>query len=49
VLLGKTLTGVAKTALYVYATEDTAPEYFEDMEFRQENLVRDKRRNPSTH
>lgn len=33
VLLGKTLTGVAKTALYVYATEDVAPEYFEDMDF----------------
>jgi hypothetical protein len=33
VLVGKTLTGVAKTALYVYATENTAPEYFEDMDF----------------
>ena len=32
-LIGKTLTGVAKTALYVYATEQTAPEYFEDMDF----------------
>ena len=33
VLVGKTLTGVAKTALYVYATEEVAPEYFEDMDF----------------
>ena len=33
VLIGKTLTGVAKTALYVYATENTAPAYFEDMDF----------------
>ncbi len=33
VLLGKTLTGVAKTALYVYATENDSPEYFEDMDF----------------
>jgi hypothetical protein len=33
VLVGKTLTGVAKTALYVYATEDVAPKYFEDMDF----------------
>lgn len=33
VLVGKTLTGVAKTALYVYATENTAPKYFEDMDF----------------
>ena len=32
-LIGKTLTGVAKTALYVYATESESPEYFEDMEF----------------
>ena len=32
-LLGKALSGVAKTALYVYATEDTAPEFFEDMDF----------------
>jgi hypothetical protein len=33
ILIGKTLTGVAKTALYVYATENTEPEYFEDMNF----------------
>lgn len=32
-LVGKALTGVAKTALYVYATENTAPEYFDDMDF----------------
>ena len=32
-LIGKALTGVAKTALYVYATENTAPEYFDDMDF----------------
>ena len=32
-LVGKALTGVAKTALYVYATEQTAPEHFEDMDF----------------
>lgn len=33
VLVGKTLTGISKTALYVYATEKTAPKYFEDMDF----------------
>ncbi|MFT4945934.1 MAG: hypothetical protein ACI8TL_000162 [Natronomonas sp.] len=32
-LVGKTLSGVAKTALYVYTTENTAPEHFEDMDF----------------
>jgi hypothetical protein len=32
-LVGKALTGVAKTALYVYATEQTAPEFFEDVDF----------------
>jgi hypothetical protein len=32
-LLGKALSGIAKTALYVYATEDTAPEFFTDMDF----------------
>jgi len=32
-LVGKSLTGIAKTALYVYATEQTAPEFFEDMDF----------------
>ncbi len=31
-LVGKALSGVAKTALYVYATESTAPEFFEDMD-----------------
>jgi len=33
VLVGKTLTGIAKTALYVYATENTAPRYFEYIDF----------------
>jgi len=33
VLVGKALTGIVKTALYLYATEQTAPEYFEDVEF----------------
>ncbi len=33
VLVGKALTGIAKTALYVYATENAAPKYFEDMDF----------------
>lgn len=32
-LIGQALTGIAKTALYVYATEDDAPGYFEDMDF----------------
>ena len=32
-LVGQALTGIAKTALYVYATERTAPEFFEDMDF----------------
>lgn len=32
-LLGQTLTGIAKTALYVYATEDDAPEYFDGIDF----------------
>jgi len=32
-LIGKSLTGIAKTALYVYATENTAPEFFDDMDF----------------
>jgi hypothetical protein len=32
-LVGKALSGVAKTALYVYATESTAPEFFDDMDF----------------
>jgi hypothetical protein len=31
-LVGKALSGIAKTALYVYATERTAPEYFDDMD-----------------
>ncbi len=33
VLVGKTLTGIAKTALYLYATENTAPDHFEDIDF----------------
>jgi len=32
-LLGKALSGIAKTALYVYATESTAPAFFDDMDF----------------
>jgi hypothetical protein len=32
-LVGKALSGIAKTALYVYATERTVPEDFDDMEF----------------
>lgn len=32
-VVGEALTGIAKTALYVYATEDAAPRYFEDMDF----------------
>jgi len=32
-LIGKALSGVAKTALYVYATESTAPSFFDDMDF----------------
>jgi hypothetical protein len=32
-LVGKALSGVAKTALYVYATESTAPAFFDDMDF----------------
>ncbi|MCX2819111.1 DUF6159 family protein [Haladaptatus sp. F3-133] len=35
VLVGKTLTGVAKTALYIYATENEPPDYFEDMGFAE--------------
>ncbi|OLZ39348.1 hypothetical protein A6E15_18375 [Natrinema saccharevitans] len=34
-LVGKALSGVAKTALYVYATESTAPEFFDDMDFSE--------------
>ena len=34
-LIGQALTGIAKTALYVYATEEKAPEFFEDMDFSQ--------------
>ncbi|MFB6107621.1 MAG: DUF6159 family protein [Haloplanus sp.] len=33
VLVGQTLTGIAKTALYLYATEDDAPSYFRGIEF----------------
>lgn len=32
-VVGEALTGIAKTALYVYATEEQAPRYFEDMDF----------------
>lgn len=32
-VVGEALTGIAKTALYVYATETEAPQYFEDMDF----------------
>lgn len=32
-LVGKALSGIAKTALYVYATERTAPDEFDDMDF----------------
>jgi len=32
-LIGKAISGVAKTALYVYATEDSTPQHFEDMDF----------------
>lgn len=32
-LVGKSLSGIAKTALYVYATEQTAPDFFDDMDF----------------
>ncbi|WP_436901066.1 DUF6159 family protein [Halovenus halobia] len=32
-LIGKALSGIAKTALYVYATEQDSPEFFEDMDF----------------
>jgi hypothetical protein len=32
-LVGKALSGIAKTALYVYATEQESPEFFEDMDF----------------
>lgn len=32
-LIGQTLTGIAKTALYLYATEDEAPSYFEGIDF----------------
>lgn len=43
-LIGKALSGIAKTALYVYATESTAPEFFDDMDFS--SAGRDK--SPST-
>jgi len=32
-LIGKALSGIAKTALYVYATESTVPAFFDDMGF----------------
>ncbi len=34
-LVGKALSGVAKTALYVYATEQSAPPFFDDIDFSQ--------------
>lgn len=34
-LVGQTLQGVVKTALYVYATEDTAPPEFDNVDFEQ--------------
>lgn len=33
ILIGKALSGIARTALYVYATEQTSPEFFGDMDF----------------
>lgn len=36
-LIGQALTGIAKTALYVYASEEDAPRYFEDMDFGSED------------
>jgi len=32
-LVGKALSGIARTALYLYATQNTAPERFDDMDF----------------
>jgi len=32
-LVGQTLTGIAKTALYLYATDEDAAEYFDDIDF----------------
>jgi len=32
-LIGQTLTGIAKTALYLYATEDESPRYFDGVDF----------------
>lgn len=32
-VVGQALTGIAKTALYVYARETEPPHYFEDMDF----------------
>ena len=32
-LVGKALGGIARTALYLYATQNTAPERFADMDF----------------
>jgi len=34
-LVGKAISGVAKTALFVYATEQSAPEHFDDMDFTE--------------
>jgi hypothetical protein len=32
-LVGKALSGIARTALYLYATQNTAPERFDDIDF----------------
>jgi len=34
-LVGKALSGIARTALYLYATQDTAPERFDDVDFNK--------------
>lgn len=43
-LVGKALSGVAKTALYVYATERTAPAFFQDMNLGAVSGTGDERR-----
>jgi len=32
-LIGKALSGIARTALYLYATQNTAPKRFDDIDF----------------
>ena len=32
-LVGKALGGIARTALYLYATQNAAPEHFDDIDF----------------